>query len=202
MRRVKNTIPVKIVVYAVLCALLLGCEPSARRQILPFSPPPPKPPVNMTLLGTQTFSHPHTNETIEASVKNINGKMEKAQFDETLLAETLEKAKQIRTNPIPLALNRAGDAMAVGKGTKYRARMSMFINGQTKMVEVDYCVTSGMVPVSLSEQGHDSLVFREGDMVSNVGNSPIKVRNITLQEGEYFICRGWHIREIKKVERL
>lgn len=193
MRRVKNIIPVKVVAFALSCALLLGCGPSAS---------PPKPTVNMASLGTKTFSHPRTNETYEANVNSINGQMEKAQFNESLLAATFEKAKQISTNPIPLALNRIGTVMAVGKGTKYCARMSMLVNSQDKMVEVVYCVTSGMVPVSLSEQGHDSLVFREGDMVSNVGNLPIKVRNITLQQGQYFICRGWHISEIKEVKRL
>ena len=193
MRRVKNTIPVKVVVFALSCALLLGCGPSAS---------PPKPTVNMANLGTKTFSHPRTNETYEANVNSVNGQMEKVQFNESLLAKTVEKAKQISTNPIPLALNRTGTVMAVGKGTKYCARMSMLVNGQEKMVEVVYCVTSGMVPVSLSEQGHDSLVFREGDMVSNVGNLPIKVRNITLQQGQYFIGRGWHISEIKEVKRL
>lgn len=173
MSKANTAILVKVVIFTVLGALVIGCGPSA---------PPPGPRVKIVTLGAVNYYLPDMKAWYSTTFSgSVGGRMEKARFDEALLSLAADKAKQLRTNPIPLATNRTDTIMVVGNGTSFCAMM--------RMTAVDFRITLGMVPVSLDEKMEYGLVFREGDMICNVGDPPIKLGDITLHKGEYAIYR-------------
>lgn len=192
MKRV-NVLNIMKVILTLLTIVIIGCaeKPKERKSHIPnqYSREP---------IGKMNFSL-SDNTQYSASIHVTPGKIEKPQVDQVILQSSLDKAKLLGVNPIPIVKDRFDNIMAVGSDTVFHAGLSRLdpsnrMFGKTIKVVAKVRIEYGSIPISFDEKQEYNLILHKNDMICNVGSIPINYKNLTFQKGEYAI----YFDELKK----